>query len=195
MNCYIPSNFDFDYLFPDCLKHKDKYFYLLHKIFEERIFDKRYSKNSFINLHSHTIRNIIGRKLFYMIRNDLISKEVIEMDHSYLVSEYSKSYRLTDIYRGIKHRKVKIEDVRILQRINKHKLKLINDIPDGREYEFLSDNLYKININHTEAIKYINQYYSGDPDIYNAYKVSIDYIQEKTFFLKLIALPDVPTQT
>jgi hypothetical protein len=185
MNCYVPSNLDFESLFPDCRKHRDKYYYFLHKIFEERIFDKRYKKDSFINLHSHTIREITGRKLFYVIRNDLISKNVIEVNHSYLVSEFSKSYRLTDIYRGIKHKKVKIEDVRILQRINKHKLKLINDIPVGREYEFLSNNLYKIDINHTEALKYINQYYSGNPDIYNAYRVSIDYIHEKTFFFKV----------
>ncbi len=185
MNCYVPSNFDFENLFPDCRKQRDKYFYFLHKIFEERIFDKRYNKDSFINLHSHTLRNIIGRKFFYVIRNNLLSKNIIEIDHSYLVTEYSKSYRLKDEYRYIKQRKVKIEDKNILQRIHKHKSKLVNDIPEGSEYKFLSDNLSKISINHTEAIKYINRKYSGDPDIYNAYRVSIEYIYEKTFFFKV----------
>lgn len=185
MNCYIPSNFDFDYLFPDCLKLKDKYYYYLHKIFEERIFDNRYNKDSFIHLHSHTLRSIIGQRYFIPIRNNLLSREVIEMDHSYSVSEFSKSYRLTDNYRGIKHKKVKIEDEKILQRINKHKLKQINDVPERPEYKFLFDNLNRININYTEALKFINQNYSGDPDIYNAYRVSIDYIHEKTFFFKV----------
>ena len=185
MNCYIPSNLDFDRLFPYCRKHKDKYYYFLHKIFEERIFDKRYNKDSFIHLHSHTLRSITGERIFYVIRNNLLSREVIEMDHSYSIGEFSKSYRLTDQYRGVKHRKIKIEDEKILQRINKHKLKSINDIPEGSEYEFLFDNLNKIRINHADAIQFINENYSGDPDIYNAYRVSIDYIQEKTFFFKV----------
>ncbi len=185
MNCYIPSSLDFEILFTDCLKYRDRYYYFLHKIFEERIFDKRYNKDSFINLHSHTLRGIIGERLFYVIRNNLLSREVIEMDHSYSIGEFSKSYRLTDYFRGIKHRKVKIEDEKILQRINKHRLKSINDIPEGSEFKFLFDNLNKISINHVEAIKYINENYSGDPNIYNAYRVSIDYIQEKTFFFKV----------
>lgn len=185
MNCYIPSNLDFESLFPDCRKHKDKYYYFLHKIFEERIFDKRYKKDSFIHLHSHTLRSITGERIFYVIRNNLLTRDVIEMDHSYSINEYSKSYRLTDNFRGVKHKKVKIEDEKILQRINKHKLNSINIIPEGSEYNFLFDNLNKITINHTEAIRYINENYSGDPDIYNAYRVSIDYIQEKTFFFKV----------
>jgi len=157
----------------------------LHKIFEERIFDKRYCRESFINLHSHTLRDIIGRKIFYVIRNNLLTKEVIEMDHSYLVGEYSKSYRLTDQYRNVKHKKIEITDERIIQRLSKHKLKLVSEIPDGSEYDLLLDNLYRIGIDHTEAIKFINCNYSGDPDIYNAYKVSIDYIHEQILFFKV----------
>lgn len=117
-----------------------------------------------------------------MIRNNLLNKEIIEMDHSYSAGEYSKSYRLSEKYRGIKHKKIKIEDVRILQRVNKHKLKSINEIPSGLEYKFLYENLNKISINHNEAVKYINTNCSGDPELYNAYKISIDYLNEKNFY-------------
>jgi len=120
-----------------------------------------------------------------VIRNNLLTRGVIEMDHSYLVGEYSKSYRLTDQYRNVKHRKIEITDERIIQRLTKHKLKLVSEIPNGSEYDLLLDNLYKIKINHTEAIKFINCNYSCDPDIYNAYRVSIDYIHEQTFFFKV----------
>lgn len=185
MNCYVPSNLDFENLFPDCRKQRDKYIYFLHKIFEERIFDKRYNKDSFIHLQSQILREIIGWRLFYVIRNNLLSRKVIEMDHSYLKNEYSKSYRLTDPYREVNHRKIKIEDEMILLRINKHKLKSINNIPEGLQFEFLFNNLNRISINQTEAIKFINENYSGDLDIYNAYRLSIEYINEKTFFFKV----------
>lgn len=107
------------------------------------------------------------------------------MYHRYSIGEFSKSYRLTEKYRGIKHKKIEIVDEKILLRLSKHKLNLINNIPEGSEYKFLFNNLNKVSINHTKAIKCINENYSGDPDIYNAYKISVDYIQDKTFFFKV----------
>lgn len=183
MNCYIPSNFDFEKLFPDCLKYRDKYYYFIHKIIEERIFDKRYEKDSFIHLYSEVIKNIIGVRIFYKMRYNLLNKNVIEINHRYSdILHFSKGYRLTDTFSGVKHKKVNIEDEKILQRVNRYKLKLTNDIPEGSEYKFLYNNLNKINIDHLEALNFINQNYSFDPYIFNSFKISIDYINDKSFF-------------
>lgn len=185
MNCYIPSNLDFESLFPDCRKHRDKYFYFLHKIYEEKLFDSRYVNNSFVNLHSHTLRSIIGERIFYAVRESLEAKEVIEINHSYLVDKFSKSYRLTNKYRNVKHRQVRITDEKILQRIFWHKQKMINNIPDGIEYKFLYNNLNRISINHYEALTYILTNYSFDPYLFNSYKISIDYLNRKNFYFKV----------
>lgn len=176
---------DFEILFPDCIKQKDNHLYFIHKIYEEKLFESRYNKDSFINLHSHTLRSIIGERIFYDVRENLQSKGVIEINHSYSVDNFSKSYRLTDNYRNVKHIQVKLTNEKILQRIYKHKQKLINEVPEGIEYEMLYENLTKLNIDYLKANDFINRNYSNDPDKYNPYKISIDYIHEKNFYFKV----------
>lgn len=178
----MPSNLDFENLFPHCSKHRDKYYYFIHKIYEEKLFDCRYEKDSFIKLHGRTLRSIIGERSYYPIRDNLVSKGIIEVNHNYSINEFSKSYRLTDTYRGIKHRQIKLIDEKILERIYRHKHSTLINIPPGAEYKFLFNNLHKININHTEAVNFINSNYSYDPDILNSYMISVDYIKEKEFF-------------
>ncbi|MBK9333951.1 MAG: hypothetical protein IPM96_16470 [Ignavibacteria bacterium] len=117
------------------------------------------------------------------MRYNLLNKNVIEINHRYSdILHFSKGYRLTDTFSGVKHKKVNIEDEKILQRVNRYKLKLTNDIPEGSEYKFLYNNLNKINIDHLEALNFINQNYSFDPYIFNSFKISIDYINDKSFF-------------
>lgn len=181
MKIYIPSSFIFEDVFPDQSIHKDKYNYVLHKIYEEKIFGKKNNHSEFVNLNAAILRYIIGRWCYKTVLNNLIQFKIIETDNHYIVKEKSRGYKLLKPFSDSKHRAVELKDRNILQRIAKYRETTLNIIPFGTEYKMLFDNLYKVEIDSKNAIRYVKKHFSNDIKKLNSYLISIKFIQDKNF--------------
>jgi len=184
MKIYIPSNLELEkFLQKNDLKNRDKYYYIIHKIYEEKIFDKSYNKDSYVSLNAKVLESIIVR--YKPILDTLIKYEVIEQDNWYIVGAKSKGFRLTEKYRNNKHKAIELTNQKILYRICRYKQKMIDNIPEGVEYSLLYENLQKITIDSTNAINFTYSNYSNDEyaKIYNL--ISIEKLRSKDFFFKV----------
>lgn len=175
---YIPESFCMEKLFPNEIKFRDKYNYVLHKIYEERILNKENKDKQFINLKAEYLSNIIGRWQYQKVLDNLINANVILTDNHYIPNQKAKGYKLTAEYENEKHKSVLLKDKGIYGRIERHKA---NQFKNNAEvYNFLKDNLFKINIDHGKALKFINQNFAEDSHKWNCYKLSIDKIANIT---------------
>jgi len=155
---------------------------VLNKIYQDRILNKTNKEKEYINLKAEILRYIIGRWEYKIVINNLLYSKIIETDNQYIVGEKCRGYKFTEAYRKAKFKKVVLIDNKILQRIYKYKQNVINQIPIGAEYKLLYDNLNKITIDSTKAIKFVYKNYSNDIDKLNSYLISIDLISDKNFF-------------
>jgi len=188
MKIYVPSNFHFENLFPNDLKNKDKYCYILHLIEDLRILNKTYEDDdSYVNIKSKLLEKIIGR--YIPIRDNLIEKEVIECDNCYKIGEKSKGYRIKKKYRIAKINTHEITSEKIISNLEIAKNIMIQNIPNEIEYQYLLKNLQKIEIDKSKALEFVNSNYSGrNKKIikkYNLYVRSIRKIYDKNFFIVL----------
>ena len=174
MFAYVPSNLEFS-----SQKHRDKYYSIITFIYYGRVFDKRRTSASFIQLYSPFLKSIInGRYKDYL--QDLMDMRVIETDNRYIKKTKSKAYRLTENYRNIKTRQVRIVDEKIIanywnyKRAQKMKLSEIH-------LEYLFECLEKIDILY-ESAKAIIESTAQDLEQYNSWNISIDMIHSKDWF-------------
>jgi len=181
LKIYIPSNFIFENFFPDLQIQKDKYCYILHKIYEERIFGKENKRSQFVNLKASILRFIIGRWHYKEVLNNLLNSNIIQTDNHYIVGEKSKAYKLIPPFSESKHKCIELRDESMLKRIAKHKEIFLSKAPQGIEYKMLNKYLNDIEINSNNAIRYVKKYYSNDIEKFNSYLLSIKFIQTKNF--------------
>ncbi len=179
LKIYIPSTLPMT-LFPS--KHSDKYYYFIHKIYEERVFNKQYEYNSYINLNTAIMRYIIGRWSFEYVRDDLFASGIVESDNRYIVGKKSKGYRLTLAYSNVKHKQIEITDPNILYRISQFKQRQKKNIPVAIEYQKLIKWLYTLSIDYEAATQFINSHYGNDIHRWNCNRISVDKIKQQDIF-------------
>jgi hypothetical protein len=171
---YIPANLN---LISE--KHRDKYYFLITFIFYGRIFDKRKDSASFIQLNSIFLKNIInGRYKDYL--QDLINMHIIETDNHYILKEKFKAYRLTENFRNVKTKQIKIEDEKIVSNYWNYKSvqkKKISEIP----HKYIFSCLEQIEIDYEAAKDLLNKS-NLDFEQYNSWNCSIDMIHFKDWF-------------
>lgn len=172
MNGYIPENLNLDSSI-----HRDKYYFIITFISFGRIFDKRKSAESFIELSSRFLKKIInGRYKDYI--KDLFDMNILETDNQYFVDGKFKAYRLKDIYRKAKLKQIQIVDEKIVTNYEAYKFskKLKNPF-----HSYLYDCLSQTQIDY-EPAKYFVASTVTEFENYVAYNCSIDMIHSKDWF-------------
>jgi len=172
---YIPSNLDLQKILPEEYSEKelDKFYYLIHLIYEQRILYK--NPEDFIPLKAEYLRTIIRNYNYY--RNILIDKNIIECDGRFIKGVKSMGYRLMPPYSGVKHKQILLKNKRIIENIEKWRKRRL---PTTKVHMHLYDFLTKVEIDHPSALSSI----SGLPvEEYNPCRVAIDKFLNKEFFL------------
>lgn len=171
---YIPANLNLE-----PAKHRDKYYFLTTFIFYGRIFDKRKDSTSFIQLSSIFLKNIInGRYKDYL--QDLINMQIIETDNHYILKKRFKAYRLTENYRNVKTKQVKIEDEKIISNYRNYRAKQKKRISEY-PHKYIFNCLEQIEIDYEAAKDFLNKN-AVDIEQYNSWNCSIDMIHFKDWF-------------
>jgi hypothetical protein len=171
MFAYIPSNLDLN-----SEKHRDKYYLIITLIFSGRVFLQRKNSDSFIQLYSLFLKSVINGRYKEYIR-DLIQIGVIETDDRYIKKTKSKAYRLTEEYRNVKKKRVKIEDDKIISKYWKYKAERKKKITVG-QHKYLYKCLEQVEIDYEAAKDFLNKTVT-DIKQFDYWNYSIDKIYNK----------------
>lgn len=109
---YIPSNINLG-----AERHSDKHYYIITLIYYGRIFDKRITPASYGSLNAKVLIKILGGRYKNYLAF-LLKREIIETDNYYFPNVKSKGYRLTEMYREVKFKKVEIVDEKLINKID-----------------------------------------------------------------------------
>jgi len=138
--------------------HLDKVAYIIHTLYVKRFINKTYSYDSFIQLHSDKLIELLGRDYYKAILNFLIYQGIIECNGTYKEKSFCLGYRLTERYRSEMFYLTMANDswfINKLKAFNKSELKT-----DIRLYNSLKVNLESIQIDLNKAIKEVlNKFY------------------------------------
>jgi len=151
---WIPKDLNLLEILPEKeKKHIDKYHYVFHAIIERRIFDKRYKKKDYVNLHSAVLRKILTKRRAKPILKFLEENKLLKIHHAYYPDRRSKSYRIIKKYRNNGIKGIKIIDPKFMQRLLefKHVIGDLNHAPNS----YLYNRLNQIKINSISALCYI----------------------------------------
>lgn len=171
---YIPTNLNLE-----SEKHRDKYYFLITLIFYGRIFDKRKDSTSFIQLNSIFLKNVInGRYKDYL--QDLINLQILETDNHYILNKKFKAYRLTENYRKVKTKQIKIEDEKIISNYRNYRAKQKKRISEY-PHKYIFSCLEQIEIDYEAAKDFLIKN-AIDFEQYNSWRCSIDMIHFKDWF-------------
>lgn len=167
MKSYIPSNLNLG-----AEKHSDKYYYIISILYYARIFDKRFTPESYISLNAKVLVQIFGgRYKQYLIF--LLKRKIIETDNQYFPNVKSKGYRLTKKYRDVMFKKVEIVDKKLIAKIEKHKQ--VQKSTSNSTYEYLEYCLKNVSVDYSGAYNYIEQNITGF-NRFISYNLSLDLI-------------------
>jgi hypothetical protein len=179
---YIPKGIDLKQLILD-KGRKERFFfhyaYIISTIYLGRFKNKKLTKDSFVNLNTDTLREVISQRKCKEIIGDLITWDIIECDYKRKVGSKSYGYRFptnSPSYSDTFYR-VKIEDKLIIKKMNNFKEKQrLEARAAGADYEHLFNYIHKIKINQSAAMKYINDNYTPYSDEYEARRLSVELI-------------------
>ena len=117
MYLYNPETFDPLAILPAGLaKFADDARYFVHKLYVNRVFNKRH-KDKFIPLKAEYLRKVMSERKYTAIRNALIQSGVILTDHYWIRGKKAIGYMLGPQFNGVRHKKVKITNRRLLKNI------------------------------------------------------------------------------
>ena len=105
---------------------------------------------------------------------------IIETDNRYILKEKFKAYRLSENYRNVKTKQVKIEDEKIVSNYWNYKAKKkkkITEIP----HKYIFSCLEQVEIDYEAAKEFLNKTVL-DFEQYNSWNCSIDMIYNKDWF-------------
>lgn len=129
--------------------------YVLHKILEET-HNQNANPDDFICLNAQILKRLLGNQ-YKTLLNDLVSDEIIEINHSYLVGEHSKGFRLTERYRtGFKC--IPMTESKLNKKI--HVFGDTLKAMERKELLWLEPSLQKLEFDYNGAIQYLNANYS-----------------------------------
>lgn len=149
---YVPVNLDYKKEFP---VNPFRYLYVLHKIYVERIIQRKTIKDGYANLNMQILQKILHWRDTKRIITELINRGFIECDDHFIQGSKSRGYRLTEKYRVKTHR-VLCSDNIMNRRILKYRESL-NKLYPAR-YQKLKDMLECIEIDYDNGSKFIENY-------------------------------------
>lgn len=144
------------------LKHLPKYYYFLHLIYSLRKNNPDYTVNSYININWEQLAKVITKDKTDIIISNLFEWGIIEINEHYCAGKFSKSYRLTEMYRHGKSIMTTNNSSNIKlnfqKRVNNKTKDLLsnNNIP---EYRFLRNCLLEVEIDFENALKELETAY------------------------------------
>ncbi len=179
---YIPSNLDLPTLLDSdycSLRHLDRFHYLIHLIYEQRILYK--NPEEFIPLKAIYLGNIIGRGSdrtpYTVYRQILIDGNIIECDRQFIKGEKSYGYRLCEKYANVRHKQIELKSKSLLRNIEKWQR---SRLPITDIHLYLYEFLKQIDINYDAALNYVETMPINE---YNSAKIAIDKFLNRDYFL------------
>ncbi len=101
MYFYLPANLNLSEKLKSIdkkeVKFLEQYYYFITRISSNKIYNKK-NKDDYVHLKFDYLRNIINDRRIIKVRDNLIKMNILEVNHSYQVGNYSKSFKLTDEY-------------------------------------------------------------------------------------------------
>jgi hypothetical protein len=166
--------------------HLDKYYYVIHKIMEGRVFNKDLDALDYVSLKYEYLENMLGRRYVGEILRLLRKLKVIQRDSFYIKGEKSYGYRINPAYNGrIVLRdvyKTEIWDNKLAKQKATYKAK--NSKANSNEWK----NLTQLKIREKEAKAFIEQKSKDTYSLISTYKSlleqfsSIDFKKFKSAF-------------
>lgn len=187
--CYVSQQFvELLEAFSEKIKTNKKNYFFHYCYIYSLILTKSLTRGdeSYININNEIITLIISDTHYKSIINNLVEWGVIEVNNSYRVGYYSKSYSINKEYRGNIAR-LPVLDQLILKKLLNHKKqneKKMKQLPSA--YQSLRLNNSKIKMNFNEAIKHLltnveSDSYSHDRDSIEKYKYQDYFFSVDTF--------------
>ena len=174
LNCYIPENLSTEDILCYNKRWHEKYIYFIHNIVYRSLRDKK-TFNGYVNMPSVLLQHLLGSHYSKYIINQLVNSKIIEVNRSYSsIQHFSKSYRLTDKYRGASIVCTKIKKQTYCKKIQFMREKLAQDIFKNNpllRHEFMNLSYRRIRVE--EAIEYIDETYSKESPQYSSRLISI----------------------
>jgi len=135
--------------------YRERYMYILHKI-QQETFNQNANHSDFICLNAQILKQLLGNK-YKTLLTDLVTDEIIEINHSYLAGERSKGFRLTERYRtGFKN--IPMTESKLNRKI--HVFGDTLQAMERKELKWLEPSLSKLEFDYNGAIQYLNANYS-----------------------------------
>jgi hypothetical protein len=188
MHIYLPSNFvpERDIVgFQET--NLEKYQWIIHTIIDE-LYKSEDAYQGFVHLKSDILRYFIGERFYKNIIRTLKNSEIIEVDDSYSVGNWSKSYRLKPKF---EHEVVKIsfdseKAQGYIDKLNDWKNSEFEELLNNPVYGALNNNLQKIKFDSEGAMQFLNSIRADlNTEQINSRLISIDKLAEKDYFCKL----------
>ncbi len=177
---YVPKRFDPKVLFPEMERHYQKYYYVLHKLFEIPLHNRTMNEDSFIPLHSKHLEKILNTRWCTKIMGDLLGKEVIFSDNHYIVGSKAKGYKISKYYKSGGTNRIPIEKS-MYKNIEQNKENRIDfSKMTNALHVALAKKLLDIEIDAVGACKYINLEMKKEEDVVT-YMYFVDSILNKDF--------------
>ena len=174
LNFYIPSNLDLTIIPEYKEKHKEKYLWFIHSILFKSLTTKN-SFNGYVNLNKELLMKYIGSKFYVDVRNRLIQYGIIELNKSYCPGAFSKSYRLSEKYRGAEMKSIDITKQTYCRKIYNSTSEYLKDVFKDNlllQKEFLA--LTYAKIDYKGAIEYIKNTYNPKSQQYKTRLIVIE---------------------
>lgn len=149
MKVFIPENLELT------SRHRDKYYYIVSRIYKEGYLNKNYTEQSFVPLNSHILLDILGGYYIKHLRY-LIDGGIVESDNCYIIGKKSKGYRLTEKYRVQKCKAVQLYNTSLIETIKCYKNDQIFKMRSHCTFAYLLDCLEKVEIDYSGALNYIH---------------------------------------
>jgi hypothetical protein len=173
-------------------KHLSKFYYLIHKLREEVIINKSIEKDSYINLHSNILDDLLGSRYTPDILRILIKEtNIIETDNHYIVGDKAKGYRLNRKYIDEPFVWYK-DDSKFTQKLIQYKRNKIMKYMNKREYHSIFLNLTSLTFNYNKLknylIKFLNNLSLPNLSFFSFFLLCTDIFQEEHIIKELIDL-------
>lgn len=152
---YNPELFDPAMHLPPVLRSLGDWARLLLDIIERRHLALDCIDSDFVCLHSKVLEKQLPKDVYYPARFALEHEGVIEVNHSYVVGDHSKGFRLKEPFASMKRAKVMIRNPSVAKKLTKNKAEF-QVVLTCSEHERLYHWLNQVQLNHQSASTFLN---------------------------------------
>lgn len=174
---YIPRNLQVEEVIPkELAKFSDDAKYFIHKIYEQRVFNRR-RPDDFIPLKMEYMRRVMSIRKYSAIKRFLLENGIIESDDHFIRGQKATGYRLGKKYIGQKHKKEIYKSEKLLSKVENYKREIENEIKLDTHIH-LWGMLKKISIDYNATLQELPE------EDWASNHIAVEMIRDKNWFFR-----------